>query len=149
MSGWIIWISMAALLLILEVFTQMFWTLCLSIGCLGGLAGNLLGVGTAWELIIMSVVSILAYAFLAPVFQRWHDRRIEKNGRKDRTGMEALLGRRATVTQERKPGETGRARIDGDNWQVVAPGVSETIRKGAEVTVEGYDSIILTVSPKV
>ena len=149
MSVWIIWISLAALLLILEVFTQMFWTLCLSIGCLGGLLGNLLGVGTAWELIIMSVVSILAYAFLAPVFQRWHDRQMEKNGRKDRTGMEALLGRRATVTQEIKPGETGRARIDGDNWQVVAPGVTETIRKGTEVTVEGYNSIILTVSANV
>lgn len=149
MSVWIIWISLAALLLILEVFTQMFWTLCLSIGCLGGLLGNLLGVGTAWELIIMSMVSILAYAFLAPVFQRWHDHQMIKNGRKDRTGMEALLGRRATVTQEIKPGETGRARIDGDNWQVVAPGVTETIRKGTEVTVEGYDSIILTVSTNV
>ncbi len=149
MSVWIIWISLAALLLIFEVFTQMFWTLCLSIGCLGGLLGNLLGVGTAWELIIMAVVSILAYALLAPVFQRWHDRQMAKNGRKDRTGMDALLGRRATVTQEIKPGETGRARIDGDNWQVVAPGVAETIRKGAEVTVEGYNSIILTVSPKI
>lgn len=149
MSIWIIWTSVAALLLIIEVFTQMFWTLCLAIGCLGALAGNLLGVGTAWELIILAAVSFVAYAFLAPVFKRWHQRQLEKNGRKDRTGMEALLGRRALVTTEIKPGETGRARIDGDSWQVVAPGAGETIRKGAEVVVEGYDSIILTVSARV
>lgn len=148
MSIWIIWLSVAALLLIIEVFTQMFWTLCLSVGCIGALVGNLLGVGTAWELIILAVCSILAYAFLAPVFQRWHDRQMEKTGRKDRTGMEALLGRCALVTAEIKPGETGRARIDGDSWQVVSPGTAETIRKGAEVVVEGYDSIILTVSPR-
>ena len=146
MSVWIIWISVAALLLIIEGFTQMFWTLCLSIGCLGALVGNLLGVGTAWELIILAVVSFIAYAFLAPVFERWHQRQLAKSGRSDRTGMDALLGRKAVVTAEIKPGEMGRARIDGDSWQVVAPGAGETIRKGSEVTVEGYDSIILTVS---
>lgn len=149
MSVWIIWISVAALLLIIEVFTQMFWTLCLAIGCIGALCGNLLGVGTAWELIILAAISFVAYALLAPFFQRWHERQLKKEGRTDRTGMDALLGRRAVVTQEIKPGEIGRARIDGDNWQVVAPGVSESVRKGAEVVVEGYDSIILTVSPRI
>ncbi|MBD5282924.1 MAG: NfeD family protein [Bacteroides sp.] len=146
MSVWIIWISVAALLLIIEVFTQMFWTMCLAIGCIGALIGELCGIGLAWELIILAAGSFVAYAALAPVFQRWHERQLKKAGRSDRTGMEALLGRRAIVTQEIKPGETGRARIDGDNWQVVAPGCKESIKKGQEVVVEGYDSIILTVS---
>ena len=148
MSVWIIWLSVAALLLIIEVFTQMFWTLCLAIGCIGGLVGELCGVGTAWELIILAVVSFIAYAALAPVFQRWHDRQLKKAGRSDRTGMEALLGRRAVVTQEIKPGEMGRARIDGDSWQVVAPGCQDSVKKGQEVVVEGYNSIILTVSTR-
>lgn len=148
MSVWIIWLSVAALLLIIEVFTQMFWTLCLAIGCVGALLGELCGVGTAWELIILAAVSFIAYAALAPVFQRWHERQLKKEGRSDRTGMEALLGRRAIVTQEIKPGEIGRARIDGDNWQVVAPGCGESVKKGQEVVVEGYNSIILTVSPR-
>jgi membrane protein implicated in regulation of membrane protease activity len=60
--------------------------------------------------------------------------------------MDALLGRRATVTQEIKPGELGRARIDGDNWQVRAPGIHTTITRGEEVIVNSYDSIILNVS---
>lgn len=148
MSVWIIWLSIAALLLIIEVFTQMFWTLCLAIGCIGALIGELCGVGTAWELIILAAVSFVAYAALAPVFQRWHERQLKKEGRSDRTGMEALLGRHAIITQEIKPGETGRARIDGDNWQVIAPGLNEPVKKGQEVVVEGYDSIILTVSTR-
>ncbi len=148
MSVWIIWLAAAALLLIIEVFTQMFWTLCLAIGCIGGLIGELCGVGTAWELVILAAVSFVAYAALAPVFQRWHERELKKAGRSDRTGMDALLGRRAIVTQEIKPGEMGRARIDGDNWQVVAPGCSDAVKKGQEVVVEGYDSIILTVSTR-
>lgn len=59
--------------------------------------------------------------------------------------MDALLGRRATVTHEIRPGRLGRARIDGDNWQVQAPGVGHVIPAGREVTVTSYDSIILTV----
>lgn len=61
--------------------------------------------------------------------------------------MDALEGRRATVTHAIRPGQLGRARIDGDNWQVRAPGVDREIRAGEEVSVTGYDSIILTVTP--
>lgn len=148
MSVWIVWMAVAALLLIIEVFTQMFWTLCLAIGCIGALAGNLLGAGVAWQLIILAVVSFVAYALLAPVFERWHQRQLAKAGRSDRTGMEALVGRKAIVTSEIKPGEMGRVRIDGDSWQAVAPRAAETLCKGAEVIVESYDSIILTVTPR-
>lgn len=148
MSVWIIWLAVAALLLIIEVFTQMFWTLCLAIGCLGGLIGELCGVGTAWELVILAAVSFIAYAALAPIFQRWHEKQLKKTGRSDRTGMDALLGRRAVITQEIKPGEMGRARIDGDSWQVIAPGCTDAVKKGQEVVVEGYNSIILTVSTR-
>ena len=63
-----------------------------------------------------------------------------------RTGMDALLGRRATVTHAIRPGELGRARIDGDNWQVQCPSATEEIKAGTEVVVTSYDSIILTVS---
>lgn len=147
MSPWIIWLSIAALLLIVEVLTQMVWTLCLAIGALAGLVANLAGLSLAWQLVLMAVMAIIAYGILAPYLQRWHARQIEKKGRAARTGMDALLGRRAVVTDEIKPGETGRVRIDGDSWQAVSPGHQSVIRRGSEVTVSAYDSIILTVSP--
>jgi len=54
-------------------------------------------------------------------------------------------GRIAIVTETVRPGSLGRARIDGDNWQVQAPSEPMAIPVGAAVIVTGYDSIILTV----
>ncbi len=44
-------------------------------------------------------------------------------------------------------GHLGRARIDGDNWQVRCPESTAEIPAGNEVVVTSYDSIILTVTP--
>lgn len=145
MELWIVWIIIAAVLVIVEVLSQMVWTFCLAAGCIGALVASLLGVDIAWQIIILAITSVIAYMVMMPWFKRWHDKSMAKEGRDSRTGMDALLGRHATVVDEIKPGELGRARIDGDCWQVKAPGVSDTIKHGEEVVVNGYDSIILTV----
>ena len=59
---------MAALLLIIEVFTQMFWTMCLAIGCIGALIGELCGIGLAWELIILAPAHLRPMQPLLPSF---------------------------------------------------------------------------------
>lgn len=61
--------------------------------------------------------------------------------------MDALLGRKAIISEEITPERLGRARIDGDNWQVKSTGEPKTIKRGTEVVVIGYDSIILEVKP--
>lgn len=146
MTLWIIWLSLAALLMIIEVFSQMVWTLCLAIGCVAALVGDCFGVALEWQLIILAATTVAAYIILVPYVKRWHEKQVAKEGRASRTGMEALLGRRAVVTQVIHPGEIGRARIDGDSWQVVAPGVPYAIPCGAEVIVTDYNSIILTAT---
>lgn len=142
MDAWAIWTIAAVCLLIVEVLTQMMWALCLSIGALAALGGALAGVDTRWQLVILIVGALVAYVSLLPWFKRRHAR-LEK--RENRTGMDALIGRRAIVSHEIRPGELGRARIDGDNWQVRAPGVDRVVRPGETVVVTAYDSIILTV----
>ena len=146
MTLWIIWLTLAALLMIVEVFTQMVWTLCLAIGCVAALVGDYFGAALAWQLIIIAVTTVAAYIVLVPYVKRWHENQVNKEGRTSRTGMEAILGRRATVTQVIHPGKIGRARIDGDSWQVVASGVPYAIPCGAEVIVTDYNSIILTAT---
>lgn len=146
MEMWIIWLIVAAVLVIAEVLTQMIWTLCFAVGCVGALVASLLGVDIIWQIVTMAAVSVLAFLWLMPVFKRWHERSNKRDSRDDRTGMDALLGRRAVVTEEIEPGKLGRARIDGDNWQVCSSSV-ETIKRGAEVVVTSYDSIILHVQP--
>lgn len=146
MEMWIIWLIVAAALVITEVLTQMIWTLCLAIGCIGALVASLFGASIVWQIVIMAIVSVVAFVWLIPVFKRWHEESNRRERRDDRTGMDALLGRKAVVTEEIRPGQLGRARIDGDNWQVKSS-VEETIKNGSEVVVTSYDSIILHVKP--
>lgn len=146
MEPWIIWIIAAAALLIIEILSQMVWTLCLSAGSLAGMTAALAGADPLWQAVAMAVTAVATYIVIIPWYRRWHESVIARSGHQSRTGMDALLGRRATITQEIKPGELGRARIDGDNWQVRAPGIHTTITRGEEVIVNSYDSIILNVS---
>ncbi len=144
MEVWIIWLTAAALLLTIEVLTQMMWALCLTIGAAGAMVCALCGLDLKWQVAAMAVLGIVAYIVLLPVFRRWHERH---DAREARTGMDALLGRRATVTHAIRPGHLGRARIDGDNWQVRCPEAIAEIPAGNEVVVTSYDCIILTVTP--
>ncbi len=144
MEPWTIWIIAAILLLIIEVLTQMMWAMCLTIGAIGALVCSIFGVEPQWQLLAMAAIAIVAYAALLP----WVKRRQERHSERwTRTGMDALPGRRATVTQDICPGHLGRVRIDGDSWQARPPGTGTVIPAGTEVTVTSYDSIILTVEP--
>lgn len=143
MEIWITWLIVAALLIVIEVLSQMMWALCLAVGALAAMVCSLCGLDMIWQVVALGVASALAYIVFLPIFRRWHER---SDLREARTGMDALLGRKAIVTHEIRPGQLGRARIDGDSWQVRAPGVNQTIKAGSEVVVTAYDSIILTVA---
>lgn len=146
MEMWIIWLIAGACLLIVEVLTQMMWALCLSVGALCAMACALCGISFGWQCTILIIAGLITYIAVLPVFKRRQSRAAQH---RERTGMEALLGRRAIVTDPIFPDRLGRARIDGDNWQVKAPGTRYVIEPGAEVIVTAYDSIILTVEPQV
>lgn len=146
MQTWIIWIIVALALGALEVAMQTVWMLCLAAGCLGGLAATLCGAGPGTQIVVMAAASVAAYIAFLPLFRRWKQKHARKISRDDRTGMEALLGRRAIVTEAIRPGLMGRVRIDGDSWQARTQRSDVMVLPGAEVTVTAYDSIILTVS---
>ena len=147
METWIIWLIIMGVLLIIEVLSQMMWALCLAVGCIVGMICSIFGIDLIWQVILMSVGSVAAYVFLVPLFQKWHALSVDRKGKEARTGMDALLGRRAIVSEEIRPDRLGRARIDGDNWQVRSSSKNTVIPRGTEVVVTGYDSIILEVSP--
>lgn len=146
MDLWILWLAVAGVLLILEIAFQWVWTLCLAIGCVAALVGALCGATALMQVVCMSASAVVAYILLIPILNKWQKKARDK--KKTRTGMDALLGRVAIVTDEIKPGRLGRARIDGDYWQVRIPGSSEVVHRGEEVVVTGYDSIILDVEKR-
>lgn len=143
MESWIIWLIAACVLILLEVISQAVWAFCFAIGCVAAIAVSFITDSAAIQAISVAVVGLLSWVLLAPIVRKWESKRHKES----RTGMDALLGRHAIVTQEIKPGELGRVQIDGDNWQVKAPGAEAVIARGAEVSVIAYDSIILSVEP--
>ena len=147
MEMWIVWLIVAAVLMILEVLTQMMWAMCLAVGCAGGVLAALCGLDIIWQLVFLAIASVAAYVLLVPLFQRLHAQAVARQGKTARTGMDALLGRHSFIEDEIRPDRPGRGRIDGDNWQMLSPGTDDTIRRGTEVVVTGYDSIILYVRP--
>lgn len=144
MEIWIIWAIVVVVALILELTTQMLWALCLGIGALAGLIASVFGCTIMIQCIATAIGALVSFVLLVTVFRKklGHDSK-EKEAR---TGMDALLGRRAIVTHELKPGNLGRLRIDGDNWQFRGPDDNSVINRGEEVVVTGYDSIILQVN---
>ena len=143
MEAWIIWLIVIGVLLIIELLTQFMCALCLAVGGVGGFIASLCGLSIVWQII----VSVAAYIILVPLFQKWHALSVDKKGKEARTGMDALLGRTAVLIQEITPEHPGRARIDGDNWQVITDNTVQVLPRGIEVEVIGYDSIVLRVRP--
>ncbi len=145
MTAWIIWLIIAAVLVIIEILSQMVWTLCMAIACAAALAACLLGASLPVQLAVLAVASVLAYLILVPYFKRIHHQATEREGRAARTGMDALIGMEATVVQAIEPGRLGRVKVDGDNWQARARHPQEAFMIGQRVRIHSYDSIILTV----
>lgn len=142
----IYWIITALILIALEILTQMVWTLCLAIGCVAAIAGDLCGLDLAWQISLAGVTAVIAYFVLMPHLRKWQHRSEKRDGRDARTGMDALLGRKGVVTEPVAPGGQGRVRIDGDSWQAKAEDPALRIERGSTVTVQSYDSIVLTVT---
>jgi membrane protein implicated in regulation of membrane protease activity len=65
-------------------------------------------------------------------------------GERPQVGMDALIGRVATV--ERSDGLAGTVRLDGSLWTATA-GSSDLPGPGETVLVAGYDGMILLVTP--
>lgn len=144
MSAWIIWLIAAIVLLLLEVLSQAVWSLCFAIGCLVAMVTSIYFDSLAIQGIVVAVSAIISWILFAPAIRKWEKSR----GHGSHTGMDALIGRTAVVTEDIQPGKMGRARIDGDYWQVQAPEVERTISIGENVVVTGYESIVLNVAIK-
>lgn len=143
MEMYLYWLIAAIVLVIVEICTVAFGSICFAIGAgFSALAAGL-GANFTWQIVIFAVVSILTFVFLRPVFLRF----LDKKSKDVKTNAEALVGRKGIVS-ERIDHEkhTGRVAIDGDDWKAVSEN-GEVIEKGTEVEIVKLDSIIVTVRP--
>ena len=135
------WLIAAFVLVIVEICTAGFGSICFAFGAGFSALTAYLGGGYVWQLIVFAAVSLLTFIFLRPVVMRL----LERNSKDVKTNVDALIGRKAVVSETiDHAAHTGRVAVDGDDWKAVAED-DTVIEKGEEVTIVGRESLIVTV----
>ena len=141
MEAWHIWVVIALVFVIVEMFTTGFAVMCISFGCLFGAAVSLFELDVKWQLLAFAVGTVLAFLTVRPLVYKF----FYKKGQEVKTNAEALVGRRAIVTErvgdEMHP---GRVKVDGDDWKAISLD-AEPIEVGDTVEIIAINSIIVTV----
>ncbi len=139
----IIWLSIAAILVIIEIATLGLTTIWFAGGALiAALAANF---GANWiiQILVFAVVSLILLVFTRPLAQK----HLFKNNEK--TNVDSLVGTCANVivTIDNKKQE-GKIMLNGLEWSARAK-EDEVIEEGTEVVVEGIQGVKAIVSKKI
>lgn len=136
------WLLGGLLLGIAEVFVAGFVLACLAAGAAGGALGAALQLDLTGQILTAALVSTLSFFFLRPVAKKWIFSRHEV-----KTGVEALVGRRALVsTAFDLQSGMGRCKIDGDDWTAKWDGPRGNLpHVGTQVEIESVQSNTLYV----
>ena len=141
MDAWHWWVIIALIFVVVEMFTTGFAVMCISFGCLFGAAVSLFELDVKWQLLAFAVGTVLAFLTVRPLVYKF----FYKKGQEVKTNAEALVGRRAIVTErvgdEMHP---GRVKVDGDDWKAISLD-TEPIEVGETVEIMAINSIIVTV----
>ena len=135
------WLIAAIILVIVEICTAGFGSICFAIGA--GFAALAAGLGASftWQIVIFAALSLVTFIFLRPVVIRF----LEKKSKDVKTNADALIGRKGVVSERIDAQQhTGRVAVDGDDWKAVLED-GLVIEKGEEVVITHRESIIVTV----
>jgi membrane protein implicated in regulation of membrane protease activity len=138
--GFIVWIVVTVALAIGEVFTPgMFFLGPVALAAAAAAVTAGLGAGAAWSLLVFLAGSIASLAFLRPIARRHVHLPVLS-----RTGVDALVGRKALVTR-RVDSTGGRVRIGGDEWSARSYLDGDVLEEGTTVDVikiEGATALV-------
>lgn len=138
---WHIWIIVALVFFIVEIFTSGFAVACFCAGALAAAVASAFSASLLWQIVCFAFFSFFAFVFIRPLILKFF---FKENGG-ERTNAGALIGKRGKVSADIDPRTgSGRVAIDGDDWKAVSVD-GGFISKGNFVEVVSIDSIILTV----
>ncbi|UCE40600.1 MAG: NfeD family protein [Candidatus Aminicenantes bacterium] len=139
---WWIWMAVAALFVVGEIFTQGFFLLWFGIGA--AVAGILaiLGLGVGWQLGAFVVVSGVLF-----VVSRRFAEKISKE-QPQGIGADRFVGLEGTVLEEiDNVKNTGRVRVQKDEWRADSE-TGELIPEGEQIVVTRLDGTHMVVKIK-
>jgi membrane protein implicated in regulation of membrane protease activity len=142
MELWVIWLILAVVLVVAEIFT-----LTAALGLLGAAAlitslSAVIGLPLPIQLLVFALTSVAGVVLVRPIARR-HMLRPQLQ----RFGVDALVGKPAHVVQE-VTGQRGRVHIDGEEWTARSFDDSLVIPTGATVDVMEIRGAIAFVYPR-
>jgi membrane protein implicated in regulation of membrane protease activity len=139
----IVWIIVAAVLGIAEIFTLTAALGLLAVGALAAAAVAALGLGPVAQFATFAVAAVAGLVVVRPLLRR----HLRPQLRQHRFGVAALVGRQAHVTQE-VTGHAGRVRIGGKEWSARSYDETLVIPPGATVDVIEIEGATALVYPR-
>lgn len=143
--GWIFWLALILIFVIIEVVTVDFTFLMLAIGSIGGLVFGLFGAPWWAQIVIAGVLALLLIFFVRPPLQR----ALHRGGDNTPTNVEALLGLSGTVTTEFAEGQGHVKLANGETWTAKLSGTvaEQPIETGDRVVVTAIEGATAVVVP--
>ena len=138
-TGWQLWIIAAIALGIVEMKTASFVTLWFAIGSLVAALMAALGLGINFQLLLFTGVSLALFAASRTIFKE----ALMRSASNLKTGVEAMVGQEAVVTEALSDPHGGTVRINGELW--TARSLSGPVAEGERVTVEQVEGLKLWV----
>lgn len=139
---WWVWMFLAAILLIGEIFTAGFFLIFLSIGSAAAGVLALLGVGRPAQFIVFIIVSGILFVF----GRRFADRVTEKQP--PGIGADRFIGQEGIVLEAIDNSvNTGSVRIGQDEWRAISES-GDIIQEGTQVEVtkiNGTRTVVKTI----
>ena len=140
---WWIWMALAAIFIIAEIFTASFFILWFGIGAAVAGVLALLELGPGWQwgsFVIVSGVLLVISRKFAERFTKEQPPGI---------GADRFIGKEGIVQEEiDNIKDTGRVRMDKEVWRAESES-GEVISQGTRVTVTRLDGVHLIVKPSV
>ncbi len=135
------WLGMVVVFTVIEVFTAGLTTIWFAIGSIPMIFLSFLPIPFLYQVLIMLVISIVLLIFTRPFFVK------KLNANKEKTNVDALIGKTALVTKKITKFEKGEVKIDGKIW--TAKSVSdEDLDAGTECLLQSIEGVTAIVSKK-
>ena len=137
-----IWLLIAAVFVVIEIFTAGFAVACFSVGCVCGSVIAASDGSLIWQIVAFAIGTFLSFVFIRPFVMKYIDKKTNSDHVK--TNMDNIIGKTAVVSERIEENDYGRVKIDGDDWKAqTIDGTSAEV--GEKVKIESFESIILTV----
>ncbi|HEY8461869.1 MAG TPA: NfeD family protein [Blastocatellia bacterium] len=135
-QAWVIWLIIAAIFVVAEVFTSGFFLLWFGVGALAAAVIAMLGVSSvAAQTIIFLIVSVALVVASRTIFERFLDRPADSN--RLSSGIETIIGQvGAVVESSRGALNEGAVSVYGSVWTAFPAEGERPLKEGDSVVVE-------------